>query len=232
MFIGAPDVGALTSLILALLVVLEIYIEYQFCYSIYTYLVKDLLEERSPATYRHWRETVARPRGFMDANMTSLVERICATTDDSVSVGGSQFEMLQIIDDYLEGSGASMIWSPRCCAGARLSRSDLRANALAARRRRRGRGRDPAAPAARAPPRVRRALRDPRAFSVALLFIGSSSGETQEIENVVLNAAALGFVLELSDLLLAVMPRAFVPRWSGAAAAQARARRLPVRTRP
>ena len=211
-FIGAPDVGALTSLILALLVVLEIYIEYQFCYSIYTYLVKDLLEEPSPATYRHWRETVAHSRGFMDANMTSLVERICAL-DDSVSVGGSQFEMLQIIDDYLEGSGGLMI----CCLSLLLwvltVAKDLRANLTL---------RDAVAADAGATlphlTRVRRRAFDVlcairAAFSVALLFIGSMwLGRTQEIENLVLNAAALGFVLELSDLLLAVMPRAFVHR--------------------
>ena len=210
MFIGAPDVGALTSLILALLVVLEIYIEYQFCYSIYTYLVKDLLEEPSPATYRHWRETVAHSRGFMDANMTSLVERICAL-DDSVSVGGSQFEMLQIIDDYLEGSGGLMIcclslllWvltSRRTCARTSRCATPSTTRARPCRTSRARAAASDALCAIRAGIQRRAAL---HRLDVARANAGDREPRAQ--------SAALGFVLELSDLLLAVMPVTFVHR--------------------
>ena len=94
--------GTGTSALLWILILLNIAIEGAVCVFIAMFLVAPLPDHKDLLSLRHWRLSVAHDPGYMNANSTTLIERICAG-DPSVSQAESKLELLENMAQYQEG---------------------------------------------------------------------------------------------------------------------------------
>ena len=223
--VAAPGICVGTSMLLMVLLMLNFTIEAVFCVCLFRYMIPGPVRDDIWQLTR-WRETVAHSELYLDLNATSLVERVCKM-DDSVSLAESKLTLLGQINNYL-GDGDSGVPGMTLCAMSVLLWtliviSDLRGiytlrsaiTALPTKAK--------GAAVSLLPTQISSlgrwlcstifGLRI--VLSVVLLLLGCIwLGRTTDLQDLILNASALGFVLDLSNMLYTVTPRRFQNRMS------------------